>query len=165
VLISKIYLRGPKTKSKNFRKKKKKPKKTNSTRFLQSSAWRTLRKKALEEYGPRCMCCERIERNTQKIQVDHICPRATHPNLALVFNNLQILCEYCNSHKGNRMINFKEQSLKRRKQKLERRISAVNKASVSGKDGNSSERRSQRPDKESNHSRAQQGVTSPGINK
>lgn len=33
--------------------------------------------------------------------VDHIKPRKTHPWLALVFDNLQVLCSRCNKLKAN----------------------------------------------------------------
>ena len=36
------------------------------------------------------------------LEVDHIKPRSTHPELALDFDNLQVLCHDCNQGKGNR---------------------------------------------------------------
>ena len=35
------------------------------------------------------------------MNVDHIRPRKTHPELALAFENLQVLCGLCNKGKGN----------------------------------------------------------------
>lgn len=57
--------------------------------FLNSIEWKTLRKKAIEVYG---------------INVDHIKPRKLYPELALNFDNLQILCPRCNKSKGNKYV-------------------------------------------------------------
>lgn len=69
--------------------------------FLLSWEWRTLRMKALVKWGPRCQCCGAEREDGVKIHVDHIKPRATHPELALDLDNLQILCEVCNQGKGS----------------------------------------------------------------
>ena len=66
--------------------------------FLQSKEWRVLRKKALLHYGYKCQRCG----SKKKICVDHIKPRKFYPDLALDFNNLQILCAWCNKVKGNK---------------------------------------------------------------
>jgi 5-methylcytosine-specific restriction endonuclease McrA len=67
--------------------------------FLESKAWKKLRKKALKHYGNICMHCGR---ESERPNVDHIKPRARFPWLALDFNNLQILCRRCNKAKGNK---------------------------------------------------------------
>ena len=36
------------------------------------------------------------------IHVDHIKPRSIYPDLALTYDNLQLLCEDCNLGKGNK---------------------------------------------------------------
>ena len=64
--------------------------------FYSSPEWLTLKKQALEKYGAICMQCG----PTQNIYVDHIKPRKKFPNLELVFDNLQILCETHNLKKG-----------------------------------------------------------------
>jgi hypothetical protein len=66
--------------------------------FYKSREWIALRYKALTTYGKRCMCCGETE---GVMQVDHIKPRSKHPELALTFSNLQVLCEPCNSGKSN----------------------------------------------------------------
>ncbi|MBV8574514.1 MAG: topoisomerase DNA-binding C4 zinc finger domain-containing protein, partial [Acetobacteraceae bacterium] len=38
----------------------------------------------------------------RKVNVDHIQPRKTHPQFALTYANLQVLCTACNRGKGNR---------------------------------------------------------------
>jgi 5-methylcytosine-specific restriction endonuclease McrA len=68
-----------------------------SDAFLISRAWRKLRYKAIVHYGAKCHCCGSAE----NIQVDHIKPRRKYPELALEFDNLQILCSACNQGKGN----------------------------------------------------------------
>ena len=79
------------------------PKKSKAAKhdFLESYAWRKLRMEALIKYGPRCMCCGATPKNGAVMNVDHIKPRQTHPELALNLDNLQILCHECNHGKGN----------------------------------------------------------------
>ena len=74
----------------------------SSDRFLVSVEWRDLRLKVLEKYGRICMCCKRIPRNKASINVDHIKARKYFPELSLVFENLQVLCDKCNKRKGNK---------------------------------------------------------------
>lgn len=72
-----------------------------SSEFLQSYAWRKVRMVALKKYGPRCQCCGATPNEGAVMNVDHIKPRRTHPQLALDVDNLQILCGECNHGKGN----------------------------------------------------------------
>ena len=60
--------------------------------------WKALRRQALARDGGMCVRCGATER----LQVDHIRPRSTHPHLALDLDNTQVLCIHCNSHKGTR---------------------------------------------------------------
>lgn len=48
------------------------------------------------------MCCGAEPKDRRKINVDHIKPRKYFPELALVEDNLQVLCGTCNKRKGNR---------------------------------------------------------------
>lgn len=73
----------------------------NSPDFLSSYSWRALRMHALKTYGAVCMCCGDNPKNGAVMNVDHIKPRKTHPELALRLDNLQILCHACNHGKGN----------------------------------------------------------------
>ena len=68
--------------------------------FLKTNEWKELRLRVVSHYGGRCMCCKHIPK--KGINVDHIKPRKTHPELALVFENLQVLCGSCNKRKGNK---------------------------------------------------------------
>lgn len=71
------------------------PKEKNG--FYWSDEWRALRYRVLKEYGRTCMCCG-AEGNPP--HVDHIKPRSRYPELALSFDNLQVLCVDCNMGKG-----------------------------------------------------------------
>lgn len=68
--------------------------------FYSSRLWKILRYQAFEKYGNSCQCCGATAKDVA-IHVDHIHPRSTHPHLELDLNNLQILCEDCNSGKIN----------------------------------------------------------------
>jgi len=83
----------PKTKKRKTRKRK--------DTFLTSWEWTTLRYKVLQIFGRRCMCCGATPDDGHTvINVDHIKPRHTHPELKLEITNLQVLCHLCNKGKG-----------------------------------------------------------------
>jgi hypothetical protein len=69
--------------------------------FLQSPAWRRLRSQVLERWGHQCQRCGRTPQDGIIINVDHIKPRRDFPELALEFDNCQVLCDVCNHGKGN----------------------------------------------------------------
>lgn len=71
-----------------------------SVDFLSTYQWKRLRMSAFVLYGNKCMCCG-ASANDIKLNVDHILPRKTNPELCLTLSNLQILCEDCNCGKGN----------------------------------------------------------------
>lgn len=64
--------------------------------FYRSREWLNLRFAVLAKYGRECMCCGVM---AKPAHVDHIKPRIKYPELALDFNNLQVLCEACNKGK------------------------------------------------------------------
>lgn len=70
--------------------------------FLQSREWLDLRYRVLKKHNGWCQLCGHKGSPENPIQVDHIKPRATHPQLALIENNLQVLCRACNLGKGAR---------------------------------------------------------------
>ena len=72
-----------------------------SDAFLGTFEWRKVRMQALKKYGARCQCCGATPADGMRMNVDHIKPRKTHPELALSVDNLQVLCEVCNHGKGN----------------------------------------------------------------
>ena len=47
------------------------------------------------KYHGKCIYCQ----DTKKLEIDHILPVSTHPELAFVFENLQLLCEKCHRNK------------------------------------------------------------------
>jgi len=71
--------------------------------FYRTTRWRNVRQKALRLYGEHCHKCNATPHN-KPLHVDHIKPRSKHPQLSFAMTNLQILCEKCNSKKGNKHI-------------------------------------------------------------
>jgi 5-methylcytosine-specific restriction endonuclease McrA len=55
----------------------------------------------LRKHGWFCCLCGHGGSHRNPIQVDHIKPISTHPELSLVQSNLQVLCRDCNLGKGN----------------------------------------------------------------
>lgn len=76
-------------------KDRKKPEITPSEMFNKTSQWKEVRQKAIDLHGPICMRCG----SREDIQVDHIKPKSSYPELALTIDNLQILCWKCNREK------------------------------------------------------------------
>ena len=70
--------------------------------FLQSTEWKKLRSEVVRKYGRKCMKCGSTPKNPKMTHVDHIKCRKHFPELALDFENLQILCCNCNKEKGNK---------------------------------------------------------------
>ena len=73
-----------------------------SPAFTRSDDWVRLRYDFMRDRDGRCQCCGRSAADGVKVNVDHILPRQTHPELALCYANLQVLCGPCNRGKGNR---------------------------------------------------------------
>jgi 5-methylcytosine-specific restriction endonuclease McrA len=73
----------------------------SSYSFYDSDAWLKIRYRVLGKYGAQCMLCGTGWTPENPIQVDHIKPRSKYPDLALDFDNLQVLCRECNMGKGN----------------------------------------------------------------
>lgn len=77
-------------------------------RFYRSKPWRRVRGVKLAQQGCRCQKCGSTAAEAQRIDVDHILPRSTHPHLALYVSNLQVLCDECHEAKT-----YREQLLRR----------------------------------------------------
>lgn len=75
----------------------------NSPNFLDSREWKALRMAVLAQHGNACMCCgAKPNPGLGKFaNVDHIKSRRKSPDLALCFDNLQVLCSDCNGGKLN----------------------------------------------------------------
>jgi 5-methylcytosine-specific restriction endonuclease McrA len=71
----------------------------DSKSFYDSRPWQELRYKVLLKHGRKCMCC--FATNVE-LHVDHIKPISKFPELALIFDNLQVLCRDCNLGKSNK---------------------------------------------------------------
>lgn len=84
-------------------KRKAKVTKQGAAKFYESAEWRALRYRVLEKHSGECMLCGRSKRkHGVVIHVDHIKPKSKYPELALEYNNLQLLCEDCNLGKSNK---------------------------------------------------------------
>ena len=70
-----------------------------SKNFLNSPEWLEIRYQVLAKYPRICMLCG-AHGPKVTIQVDHIKPKIKYPELALDFNNLQLLCRECNLGKS-----------------------------------------------------------------
>ncbi len=70
--------------------------------FYESREWLQLRYRVLKKHNGWCQACGHNGSPANPIQVDHIKPKSTHPHLALVESNLQVLCRQCNLGKSNK---------------------------------------------------------------
>jgi 5-methylcytosine-specific restriction endonuclease McrA len=71
-----------------------------------SRRWKGLRLLALRRDGFRCVQCGARGR----LEVDHVLPERTHPELRWVLDNLQALCPSCHSRKTHREIGRPQKS-------------------------------------------------------
>jgi 5-methylcytosine-specific restriction protein A len=67
----------------------------HSARFTHSRRWPALRLAAKRRDGFRCVKCGAVRR----LEVDHIQPVRTNPELSFELSNLQTLCASCHTHK------------------------------------------------------------------
>ena len=67
----------------------------HSKQVTRSTRWKALRKQALERDGWSCVQCP----ERRGLEVDHIKPVKTHPELSFVLGNLQCLCGRCHARK------------------------------------------------------------------
>lgn len=78
----------------------------HSRSVTQSRRWPALRVAALRRDGFQCVSCGARGR----LEVDHIKPVRTHPELAFELANLQALCPACHSRKTRIECGFKPPS-------------------------------------------------------
>ncbi|PRY86774.1 HNH endonuclease [Donghicola tyrosinivorans] len=69
--------------------------KRHSARVTRSARWKSLRLQALERDDWKCVQCG----ERRRLEVDHIKPVRTHPELSFSLANLQCLCGPCHSRK------------------------------------------------------------------
>ncbi|MCI5110403.1 MAG: HNH endonuclease [Marivita sp.] len=81
----------------------------HSAKIIRGPRWKALRMQALERDDWRCVQC-----GTRKgLECDHIEPVKTHPQLAYVLSNLQILCGACHARKTRIEVGHKALTPKR----------------------------------------------------
>ena len=66
-------------------------------RLYSTSAWRKVRRIVIDRDGGLCVICRSHGVVVPGSDVDHIKPLRTHPDLALVVDNLRLLCKSCHS--------------------------------------------------------------------
>jgi HNH endonuclease len=59
--------------------------------------WAQLRREVFKRHGHRCMRCGSVD---SELQVDHVKPWRSFPDLRYDVNNLQVLCRTCHERKG-----------------------------------------------------------------
>lgn len=75
-----------------------------SAQVIRSTRWKALRQAALRRDGFACRSCSARGR----LEVDHIRPVRTHPELAYDPDNLQCLCPRCHSLKTRVELGFSD---------------------------------------------------------
>lgn len=84
--------------------------KRHSAKIIKSKRWPALRLAAKRRDGWKCVQCGAHGR----LEVDHIKPVRTHPDLAFELSNLQSLCRSCHSKKTRLEVGWVELSPARR---------------------------------------------------
>lgn len=75
----------------------------HSKKVTRGRRWQVLRMAVLERDGWRCVRCG----EQRRLEVDHIRPVRTHPELSYAIANLQALCPACHTKKTRLEIGFK----------------------------------------------------------
>ncbi len=81
----------------------------HSRRITRGPRWRALRMQALERDGWQCVQCG----TRHRLEVDHVQPVRTHPELAHALSNLQCLCGRCHARKTRLEVGHKPLSPER----------------------------------------------------
>ncbi|WIY26952.1 HNH endonuclease [Parasedimentitalea psychrophila] len=69
--------------------------KHHSAKVTRGPRWKALRMQALDRDGWQCVQCG----ERRRLEVDHIEPVRTHPELSYILSNLQCLCGRCHARK------------------------------------------------------------------
>ena len=67
----------------------------HSARVTRTQRWKALRMQALDRDDWKCVQCG----ERRRLEVDHVLPVRTHPELAFTLSNIQCLCPGCHSRK------------------------------------------------------------------
>jgi 5-methylcytosine-specific restriction endonuclease McrA len=76
--------------------------KRHGTSIYDTPRWKSVRFLAKRRDGFKCVKCGGVNR----LQVDHVKPLRTHPDLAFDLGNLQTLCVRCHSAKTQAEVGF-----------------------------------------------------------
>lgn len=80
--------------------------KQEQRKFYNSIAWRHKRDETLRKHNYECLWCKEEGRVTTKenaiLEVDHIYELEHYPKLALVDDNLRVLCKSCHNKRHKR---------------------------------------------------------------
>lgn len=82
----------------------------HSRHVTRTARWKVLRAAVLERDGWKCRCCG----ERRRLEVDHIKPVRTHPELSFDPRNLQALCGACHTRKTRIECGHKEKSPERK---------------------------------------------------
>lgn len=82
----------------------------HSKRVTSTRRWQVLRHQILERDGWKCRCCG----EQRRLEIDHIKPVRTHPELSFDPRNLQALCGPCHTRKTRIECGHKEKSPERK---------------------------------------------------
>ena len=82
----------------------------HSASVIRSNRWPALRLAAKRRDGFKCISCGSVGR----LEVDHIRPVRTHPELSFDLDNLQTLCSACHTRKTRVEVGHPELSPQRR---------------------------------------------------
>lgn len=82
----------------------------HSKRVTATRRWQVLRQQILERDEWQCRCCG----EQRRLEVDHIKPVRTHPELAFDPRNLQALCGRCHTRKTRIEVGHKPKSPERK---------------------------------------------------
>jgi 5-methylcytosine-specific restriction enzyme A len=82
----------------------------HSRQVTSTRRWQVLRHQILERDGWKCRSCG----ERRRLEIDHVRPVRTHPELSFEPRNLQALCGPCHSRKTRIECGFKEKSPERK---------------------------------------------------
>ena len=86
----------------------------HSDKIIKTKRWKRIRAQIIKRDGYRCVACGMHGR----LEVDHIKPVRSHPELAYDEGNLQALCPTCHSRKTRKDVGLSEVTPERHEWRL-----------------------------------------------
>ncbi|WP_307786997.1 HNH endonuclease [Pseudogracilibacillus auburnensis] len=90
--------------------------KAEQRKFYNSMEWRRKRDETLKKHNYECLWCKREGKVTTKdnaiLEVDHIFELEQYPKLALVDDNLRVLCKYHHNQRHDRFEHAPKKEIK-----------------------------------------------------